>query len=672
MFKKLQSKLMLIMALILSLSLLSIAFLTYDRVSDTMKNNVEAQTQAKVDQMSDHISLYLKNIEQTMERYSQDERVISALKSSNEGSENEKAGWEAVKRDFDQYLGMNENVAYLYIASENKKMKITPHVDLPDDYDPTSRPWYQVASEDDSKVTWTEPYEDASTGDYVLTTAKIVKDPASGEVLGAVAMDMNLLNLANVVSDTKLEYDGYPFLFDQSGLALVHPDFKGENHRDKKDYVKNMYASEKDTVNDKESDRFVSFNTIELTGWKVGTSTPNEALTKEAGSIRNTILFIALIIIVISILVSYFVAKSITSPVRNLRDELNKVKSGDLTVNVQNANKDELGDLTRHFNSMVDKMRELIKAVQNSSYKVTESAEGLSAVAEETIASNEEVTRAVTDIAKGSSQQASDVESTHLRAVNLSDDIEKINSQVSSMLSLSKNADTVSKKGMEQIKTLRLKNDESNEVLVAVEKVINDLNNKVKEVEEVIATITEISEKTNLLALNAGIEAARAGESGKGFAVVANEVRKLAEQSSVATERVKSILKGIENESKRVGIEMNHTKVISNEQNKVVEGTEEAFVQLGESLGQMLHYISMIGDDVTNLNEHKESVMEAIQNISAVAQQAAASSEEVSASTDEQQRALNTVGESAEALNAASSELIELIKQFKVDHENNE
>ncbi|WP_396125374.1 methyl-accepting chemotaxis protein [Bacillus sp. Marseille-Q3570] len=321
---------------------------------------------------------------------------------------------------------------------------------------------------------------------------------------------------------------------------------------------------------------------------------------------------------------------------------------------------------------MIDRMRELIRAVKTSSYQVTESAEGLSAVAEETIASNEEVTRAVTDIAKGSSQQASDVESTHIRAVDLSDDIEKINEQVNSMMNISKNAEAASKNGIDQIKTLRLKNDESNHVLTAVETVINDLNNKVKEVEEVIATITEISEKTNLLALNAGIEAARAGESGKGFAVVANEVRKLAEQSSVATERVKTILKGIETESKRVGKEMNQTKVISGEQSKVVEGTEVAFTLLGESLGQMLEFISEIGNDVKSLNEHKDSVMEAIQNISAVAQQAAASSEEVSASTDEQQRALNTVGESAEALNAASGELIELIKQFKVEQEENQ
>jgi methyl-accepting chemotaxis protein len=126
-------------------------------------------------------------------------------------------------------------------------------------------------------------------------------------------------------------------------------------------------------------------------------------------------------------------------------------------------------------------------------------------------------------------------------------------------------------------------------------------------------------------------------------------------------------LKGIEDESKRVGVEMDHTKVISQEQSDVVEGTESAFKLLAESLNEMITSITSVGDDVTNLSAHKDAVMESIQNISAVAQQAAASSEEVSASTDEQQRALESVGHSAEALNTASNALIELVQQFKVE-----
>ncbi len=672
MFKKLQTKLMLVMGLILFVSLFSVAFLTYDRVKDTMESNVKAQTEAKVDQMSSQISLYLQGIEQTMMRYSQDERVIESLKSSQSGANSEDGDWKIVDRDFAQYLDLNQNVAYLYLASPNKKMKITPFLELPADYDPTSRPWYQSATEDPTAVIWTDPYEDAATGEYVLTTAKTVVDPGSDKVLGVVAMDMSLQNLANVVTNTEVKYDGYPFLFDQSGLAMVHPTLKGEKAIEKNAYVKEMYKSNVNTVEDQKDNRFVNFETIELTGWKVGTSTPNDALTQEAGNIRDVILIIALIIVSVSIGISYFFARSITRPVQELRDQLNQVASGDLTVNAVTNSKDEIGDLTIHFNSMVDKMRTLLHSVKNSSYQVTESAENLSAVAEETIASSEEVSRAVTDIAKGSSQQASDVETTHVRAINLSADIERISEQTRSMLALSNGADEANQRGMDQITTLRTKNQESNQVLESVEFVIQGLNDKIKEVEEVITTITEISEKTNLLALNAGIEAARAGESGKGFAVVATEVRKLAEQSAVATERVKTILKGIEDESKRVGIEMNHTKVISAEQSEVVQGTEEAFKLLAESLNTMITSISSIGDDVTNLNSHKEAVMESIQNISAVAQQAAASSEEVSASTDEQQRALETVGDSAEALNTASNALIELVQQFKVEKETEE
>ncbi|WLD94091.1 methyl-accepting chemotaxis protein [Alkalihalobacillus sp. AL-G] len=669
MFKKLQSKLMLVMALILSVSLFLVALLTYQQVNDTIEGNVEVQTQSMVDQMSNHISLYLENIEQTMKRYSRDERVITHMKTANAG-DSIKTTWAIVDRDFSHYLELNQNVALLYTASVSKQMDTSPVIELPEDYDPTTRPWYKSAIENKAEVIWTKPYEDAASGEYVLTAAKTVLDPNTDEVLGVVAMDISLNNLATVVSSTPVQFGGYAFLLDQSGMALVHPTLKGEQLVEKHEYAKKMYESGstdgKVDYSEKDEDRLIYYNTIEKTGWKIGTSFPKQALSKEAGDIRNSILLIAFIIIIIAIAVSYFIARGITRPVQELRDQVNKVASGDLTVTVQSKSNDEIGELTNHFNVMVNKMRNLIESVQSSSYRVTESAENMSAVAEETIASSEEVARAVSDIARGSTQQASDAETTHLRAVNLSEEIEKVNQQTLAMKERSKEAETTNQKGMEQVTTLRSKNNESNKVLSSVENVISDLNEKIKEVEEVILTINEISEKTNLLALNAGIEAARAGESGKGFAVVANEVRKLAEQSSVATERVKGILKGIENESKRVGIEMDHTKVISGEQNEAVEDTEKAFIMLGESMKEIVTFIDSIGSDVEKMNDHKEAVMESIQNISAVAQQAAASSEEVSASTDEQQNALETVGETAEALSDASEQLIELIKQFTV------
>ncbi len=666
---------MLVMAILLAVSLFLVALLTYSQVSDTIEGNVEVQTLSMVDQMSSQISLYLDNIDQTLNRYSDDNRVIDHLKATNAGEESRKTTWDVLDKDFSNYLTLNKNVGFLYTASTSKQMDTTPVLDLPDDYDPTSRPWYKSAMKDNEKVTWTKPYEDAASGEYVLTAAKTVLDPKTDEVIGVVAMDISLNNLAAVVSSTSVQYDGYAFLLDQSGMAMVHPELKGEQLLEKYEYAEKMYKSgSKDgeiNYTEKKKDRLLYFDTIELTGWKVGTSFPKSALTQEARDIRNSILLIALVIVIVSIGVSYFIARSITKPVKQLRDQVNRVAVGDLTVKVKSKSKDEIGELTAHFNVMVDKMRNLIQSVQSSSYQVTASSENLSAVAEETIASSEEVARAVTDIASGSTQQASDVESTLNRAVNLSEEIEKVNLQARSMKQLSATAETANEKGMEQVATLRSKNDESNKVLTSVEGVFYDLNEKIKEVEEVILTINEISEKTNLLALNAGIEAARAGESGRGFAVVANEVRKLAEQSSVATERVKTILKGIETESKRVGVEMDHTKAISNEQNEAVGDTESAFIMLGESMKQMVLFIDSIGADVDKMNGHKEAVMESIQNISAVAQQAAASSEEVSASTDEQQRALETVGESAEALSEASGQLMELIKQFTVVEQEN-
>ncbi|WP_419465887.1 methyl-accepting chemotaxis protein [Bacillus spongiae] len=311
-------------------------------------------------------------------------------------------------------------------------------------------------------------------------------------------------------------------------------------------------------------------------------------------------------------------------------------------------------------------MRNLISAVHHSIGNVNDSANNLTAVAEETIASSEEVAKAIGEVAIGATQQAQDSEVANDRTLSLSNQFEIINHKVLEMENLSKQAETTNQNGLAQMNNLRDRTKESSEVVTKVGGVIDNLATQVKEIEQVIHSITEISEQTNLLALNASIEAARAGESGRGFAVVAEEVRKLAEQSAFAAQQVKTTISTIDNETKIVVKEMEQTVAISQLQNETVNHTESAFTEISQTMKAIVSSIEQITKEVESTNVMKDDVVASIQNITSVSEETAAATEEVSASTDEQVRALSTVTQSAIELNESSSKLSEMIKHFKI------
>jgi methyl-accepting chemotaxis protein len=668
MFKKIQTKIMLSVSVLVAAALISASLFSYFQTKQQLENNVSDQSTGLASDVKSSTELYLQSYGNTIDRYSKDSRLIDYLKTVKADEEKGfKEFWPIVDEDFQHFLELNENVAVLYVGAESKQFKTSPVLELPEGFDPTGRPWYQTAIQSPEKIMWTEPYEDASSGEYVVTVAKPVLDPGTKDILGVVGLDMSLAGLSNMINKTKVSYNGYPVLLDSKGMALVHPSEQGKD-LSKQSFVKAMYKNEKGNLayEYQNTDRELYYTTIADTGWKLGFVYDKDELLKDAQELFNIILIFASVAVVIALFVTYFLAKSISNPIRNLQKQVQLVAEGDLTVSVEAKSKDEVGTLTHHFNAMVENMRGLITSVSHSVVTVNESTSNLSAVSEETIAASEEVSRAVAEIASGATSQAEDADETNRRTLDLSSQIEKVNDQAEQMVRLSALAETANKKGLSQMHVLREKTGESNEVLHNIETVISGLAHKVEEIEQVIQSITEISEQTNLLALNASIEAARAGESGRGFAVVADEVRKLAEQSSVAADKVRKTITGIGTESARAVKEMEQTKQIAKEQDNTVSDTEHAFDEIAATMGDMVQSIQHITSEVEIINNYKEDVVASIQSIAAVAEQSAAASEEVSASSEEQVRALATVSRSAEELNEASQTLSDMIKHFKI------
>nr|WP_096201594.1 methyl-accepting chemotaxis protein [Bacillus sp. FJAT-45350] len=664
MFKKIQNKLILLIVAILVSTLSIVLFVTYSQTKNVIETNAINEGENIVRELTRYGDLILEGYSNQLYLFSQNQSFIDYLTADEEEQD---ILWGNVDSQFDSLISLNDGIDYAYVASEAKHMRLTPHFDLPPDFDPTGRPWYVEAKQDVNNVIWTNPYL-SEEGSIVVTAAKAVLDPSTGNVLGAIGLDITLDGLANMMSSIDVNYDGFVFLYDTEGTALVHPTLVGEDLSEN-ETIKQMLAGPEigSIYYDYEGlERMMYYETVSETGWKIGVVYVYKNLLTDANELRNVILIVSGIAIVISLVISYLFSIGITKPIKQLREQVSKIAAGDLTVQATSKSQDEVGELTRDFNHMAQQMKELLEAVQNSANEVSHSAETLNALSEESIASSEEISASVAEIASGSSRQVDDVEETKKQTIDLSNQIEEVKQETVNMEKLTSKTREVSLHGGKRVEVLKEKTKETNDVFLNVEGVISDLSARISEIENIIDTINDISAQTNLLALNASIEAARAGENGKGFAVVADEVRKLADQSSQATVKVRETINSIIDQSERAMGEISRTKEISVLQNEAVNETDKSFKDIEQSVNQIIDSISSVRDEIERMADNKEHVLESIKNISEVAQEASASVEEVNAASYQQGAALESVAQSADKLNEASTQLLELSKQFKV------
>jgi PAS domain S-box-containing protein len=294
-----------------------------------------------------------------------------------------------------------------------------------------------------------------------------------------------------------------------------------------------------------------------------------------------------------------------------------------------NAILDSKGEPVGGFELIQDITRdkEIGRKLASMAVQFASSAEELSSSAEEVNASIEETSSTIQQIANGANS-ASNQSSVVLEQVKKAEEAAKTGQQ---------SADTVSSK-MTLIKSTTQEGADK----------ISALGEKSKEIGNIVDTINQISEQTNLLALNAAIEAARAGEAGRGFAVVADEVRKLAEESGQATQQIRELISGIQGEIDGAVKSMSENSKQVDEGSKGVDEAVNAFRALPPIV---------------------EAVNKAATEVSAVAQENAASSEETSSAMQEVSASMQQVTSSAQDLSQAAAELKMISRQLNKEED---
>lgn len=502
--------------------------------------------------------------------------------------------------------------------------------------------------------------------DY-MTRYHPIKD-AKGNVIGILFIGADFTDglkaLKDKVRAAKVGRTGYIFAVDakpgkEQGRLVIHPTSEGANIIDSTDsrgrkFVREMIARESGVIHypwvNKEAggkgarDKVVAFRHFKEWNWIIGVGSYRDEFEGVAHMVRNTVAVTMILVCALLFSVSFLlVRKWVTLPVGSLLEQTRRYASGDFSevpdlAPVEAGAADEVQLLSAGVTGMAFALRQVIAKMSDSAREVSAAAAQVSESAQRIAAGADEVVGQTAGVATAGEEMAA-----------TSGDIAR---SCQMAVEEAQRATHSAQNGSEVVAQTITVMDQISEKVQESTTTMENLGASGDQIGEILGTIEDIADQTNLLALNAAIEAARAGEQGRGFAVVADEVRALAERTTKATHQIGQMIKTIQTETRQAVL------VMEQGVQEVKAGTEEA---------------SRSGVALAGIKERIESFTMQINQIAAAAEEQTATTTEISGSilqvTDVVQNTACAARESAVAasqLHGTAQELQRLVGQFRL------
>ncbi|OKP77487.1 hypothetical protein A3844_23620 [Paenibacillus helianthi] len=661
---------------------LALGLLSYSKAKNTIKNNVSEANRQTIIQTSEKLDITLKQYENLAMQLFFDPQMQNNLTdlASAESSYDKFVATDAMNKKLSSQTTTDSNIVAITLIPTSKDFDIVSSGSSSMKLDSVrDQAWFKtvVANAESYKSYYSG--EEKSAQNYWFPTSvagengKNIAMVRSLKNLGANSGYVIMLELKNTLLEEAFKS---VTLGDGSRIQLVAPDGtvvassipEEDGKVSELGFIKESKTNSKsqDATDAKGEDVLAVYSPMAKADWKLTGIVPTGELVKAATPILFTTFLAAAAAALLAVLVGIGMVRMIARPLARLKDLMVEGAKGDLSVRTEYVSKDEIGELSASFNTMMERITELVAQTTDTAREVLETAGELGDASRKTAISAKEIAAATEEIAGGAGSLAQEAE----RGNELTD---LIGTQMQSVIAANAEMDEAARgvgeasgQGAKQLEELLTQTSRTGEMTTALVDRVNNLKETVFSVIKVLDVMKNITQQTNILSLNATIEAARAGEAGRGFMVVADEVRQLADQSKQSIAVVAGITDKIITEMNETVAVLSEVAPLFKQQMSSVKSTSDIFVSVQGQMEDFISSLESVTGAIDSLNHSQGVLSDAMGNVSAVAQQSSATSEEVASLSNEQQNVSDQLVALSGKLESVSTQLKDKLSLFTI------